>query len=285
MDTDFYNFDKTGFIMGIIRPGIVVTRSDQVGKLKAIQPSNREQATMIYSIVSDGFIIPPFLVVKGRFYLVSWYSKYQIPNDQAIKIIPNGWTDNTTSLDQLQYFDKYTKGRQIGSYQILVLNSYKSYVNAEFEKYYKENNIITIYLPPYSSYLTQPLNVGYFNVLKKMYGAKIKYFIKARITYIIKSKFFLTFRAAFYRTFSKENVLRGFRGSGLIPYDLQAILSKLDIKLRTLIPSKTYNKPLIPQVSKTPITTNEALSQLTLIKGRIVRYQGSSLILILAVID
>ena len=41
-DTDFYNFDETGFIMGMIRPGMVVTRSDRVGKLKAIQPSNRE---------------------------------------------------------------------------------------------------------------------------------------------------------------------------------------------------------------------------------------------------
>jgi len=102
---------------------------------------------------------------------------------------------------------------------MLVLNGYKSYVNAEFEEYYKENNIITIYLPPYSLHLTQLLDVGCFNVLKKMYGAKIEYFIKARITYITKPEFFFTFRAAFYRTFSKENVLGGFRGSGLIPYD------------------------------------------------------------------
>ena len=101
----------------------------------------------------------------------------------------------------------------------MVLNGYKSYVSAEFKEYYKENNIITIYLPPYSSHLTQPLNIGYFSVFKKIYSAKIKYFIKARITYIIKPKFFLTFKAAFYRTFFKENVLKGFRGSGLIPYN------------------------------------------------------------------
>ena len=36
LDSNFYNFDKTSFIMGIIRPGIVVTRSDRVGKPKAI---------------------------------------------------------------------------------------------------------------------------------------------------------------------------------------------------------------------------------------------------------
>lgn len=31
-DCDFYNFDETGFMMGIIRPGMVVTRSDRVSK-------------------------------------------------------------------------------------------------------------------------------------------------------------------------------------------------------------------------------------------------------------
>ncbi|KAK1837451.1 fot5 transposase [Colletotrichum chrysophilum] len=35
-DCDFYNFDETGFIIGIIRPGMVVTRSHYVSKPKNI---------------------------------------------------------------------------------------------------------------------------------------------------------------------------------------------------------------------------------------------------------
>jgi hypothetical protein len=42
VDTDIYNFDETGFMTGVICPGIVVTRADQRGRSKAIQPSNRE---------------------------------------------------------------------------------------------------------------------------------------------------------------------------------------------------------------------------------------------------
>jgi hypothetical protein len=63
LNYDFYNFDETGFMMGMIRPGMVVTCSDQVGKPKAIQPGNREWATAICSIASDGYVVPPFLVV------------------------------------------------------------------------------------------------------------------------------------------------------------------------------------------------------------------------------
>jgi hypothetical protein len=42
LDCDFYNFDETGFMMGVITPSIVVTRADRRGRGKAVQPGNRE---------------------------------------------------------------------------------------------------------------------------------------------------------------------------------------------------------------------------------------------------
>ncbi|KFY28671.1 hypothetical protein V491_00352 [Pseudogymnoascus sp. VKM F-3775] len=46
-DCNFYNFDKTGFMMGIICPAMIVTRADRRGRGKAVQPGNREWATAI----------------------------------------------------------------------------------------------------------------------------------------------------------------------------------------------------------------------------------------------
>jgi len=42
INDDIYNFDKTGFIMGIIIATIVVTTSDGCSRAKQAQPSNRE---------------------------------------------------------------------------------------------------------------------------------------------------------------------------------------------------------------------------------------------------
>ncbi len=42
LDYDFYNFDETGFIIGIISLVIVVTRVDRRGRGKAVQLGNRE---------------------------------------------------------------------------------------------------------------------------------------------------------------------------------------------------------------------------------------------------
>ena len=35
-DSDFYNFDETGFMIRMIMPRIVVTRADRRGRVKAV---------------------------------------------------------------------------------------------------------------------------------------------------------------------------------------------------------------------------------------------------------
>ena len=41
-DSDFYNFDETGFIIGMICPTMVIIRIDRRSKGKTVQPGNRE---------------------------------------------------------------------------------------------------------------------------------------------------------------------------------------------------------------------------------------------------
>jgi len=36
LDSDFYNFDETGFMMGMITPRMVVTRADRRGRAKGV---------------------------------------------------------------------------------------------------------------------------------------------------------------------------------------------------------------------------------------------------------
>ena len=69
-----------------------------------------------------------------------------------------------------------------------------------------------------------------------MYGREIEVFIKASITYIIKLEFFIVFKAVYNRTMTSENVQAGFKGIGLVFFDPEVVISKLDIKLRTPTP-------------------------------------------------
>jgi len=68
---DIYNFDETGFLMGILGTTTVVTSSDRTTKPKLIQPGNREWVTVIQAINSQNWTVPPFLVFKGKWHLAS----------------------------------------------------------------------------------------------------------------------------------------------------------------------------------------------------------------------
>jgi len=66
------------------------------------------------------------------------------------------------------------------------------------------------------------------------------------INYISKLKFLYAFRKAFFASITERNIQGGFAGAGLIPFDLERVLSKLDIKLRTLIPPTSRPRTLQP---------------------------------------
>ena len=89
LDCDFFNFDETGFMMGMICICMVVTRADRRGRSKAIQPGNREWVTVIEYINCEGWCLPPFIMVQGAYHLANWYTDGDLPLDWAIKPTSN----------------------------------------------------------------------------------------------------------------------------------------------------------------------------------------------------
>ncbi|KAF6525425.1 hypothetical protein HZS61_011220 [Fusarium oxysporum f. sp. conglutinans] len=57
---DIWNFDETGFMMGMISSGVVVTVAERRGKPKSVQPGNREWVTVIQTINAKGRAIELF---------------------------------------------------------------------------------------------------------------------------------------------------------------------------------------------------------------------------------
>jgi hypothetical protein len=63
---DIWNVDETGFMMGIIMAGMVVTGSERQGRPKSVQPGNRECITVIQAISTEGQSIAPFNIGAGQ---------------------------------------------------------------------------------------------------------------------------------------------------------------------------------------------------------------------------
>ncbi|KAG2001207.1 hypothetical protein GB937_010394 [Aspergillus fischeri] len=88
---DIYNFDETGFAMGLVATARVVTRADYYRKASLIQPGNREWVTSIKCINST-----------GKVHIEGWYQDFKLPRDSRIEVSPNGWTTNEIGLRWLK---------------------------------------------------------------------------------------------------------------------------------------------------------------------------------------
>jgi hypothetical protein len=70
---DIFNFNETGFQMGVISTSKVITTSDRKGRLRTKQPGNRTWVTAIEAVNARGWVIPPFVIFDGKLHQTTWY--------------------------------------------------------------------------------------------------------------------------------------------------------------------------------------------------------------------
>ena len=160
-----------------------------------------------------------------------------------IEVSPNSWTSNELGLAWLKHFNTYTKARCVGVHWLLIVDGHESYNNYEFHKYCEEQKIIALCMPLHLSHLLQPLNVGCFAPLKRAYSDEISGLARYGTKQIKKEAFLPAFKAAFEKAITKENICASFRGAGLVPHDSEAVVSKLNVVLRTPTPPKPEGTP------------------------------------------
>ena len=162
---DIYNFDETGFAMGLTATARVITRSEYYGRRSLLQPGNREWATAIETISASGWALPPCIILKGKVFIESWFDN--LPDDWRIEVSPNGWTSDEIGIRWLEkLFIPSTIARTKGKYRLLILDGHGSHLTPKFNEICSQNDIIPICMPAHSSHLLQPLDIGCFAVLK-----------------------------------------------------------------------------------------------------------------------
>jgi hypothetical protein len=153
-------------------------------------------------------------------------------------------------------FKKHTAHRTKGVYRLLIVNGHGSHLTPEFDLFYKDYLIITLCMPPHSSHLLQPCDVGCFAVLKRLYRRQIKGYMRNGVNHIDKQDFLTAYYAAHTETMSLANIQSSFAATGLVLYNPERVLSKLYTQLKTLTPpSSSYATEQGPWGLETPRNT------------------------------
>ena len=272
LDTDTYNFDETGFMMGVAATSKVVTSSDTVGRAATVQPGNRDWVTTIECINASGWCLPPFVILSGKQHQASWY--HHIPIDWVLAVSDNGWTTDELGVEWVKHFNRYTAPRTHGVYRLLILDGHSSHATPEFDQYCTENKIITLCMPAHTSHLLQPLDVGCFSPLKRAYGHEIQELARQGVYHIDKIDFLTAYTRIRPAVLTQQNIQAGFQATGLIPPCLERVLSSLTV-VRTPSPPGTTADNNVAWTAETPRTIAQLKKQAQHVKDLLYRQSQS----------
>ena len=233
---DIYNFDETGFAMGVISSTRVVTRAEYYGRAKLLSSGNREWVTTIECIRACGEALPPCIIFKAKGYTEGWLDS-SLPIGSRIEVSQNGWTTDEIGLRWLQnLFIPATNQRSQGVWRLLILDGHGSHLTPQFDQICEQNKIIPLCMPAHSSHLLQPLDIGCFSVLKRAYSKEIESDIRAGVNSISKLDFLEAYPIARAQSYKSETIKNSFIAAGLVPFNAETVLQNLNIQLKTPTP-------------------------------------------------
>ena len=189
-------------------------------------PENHELITSIKCFSVSSYYLPPIITFKGSYYLRKYF-KNQTDDNIFWTRSDTGFVNDKLTFKWLQHFNLYTEKRTKGRYRMLIFDGYGSHVTQDFLEYCWEHNIRLFQLPPYSTHLTQPADVGAFQKFKYEFKECLQEEVFFGATEITKADFFALFPKFSTKTFTPKLCISAFRKTGLIPYNPSVVLDKM----------------------------------------------------------
>jgi hypothetical protein len=241
--SNIWNFDESGFGVGEEQVMKVLTFLDTKQQERVIA-GKQEWVTDIECINAVGEALPPLLIFKGAYMNTRWLNE-RSPEGWFFATSKNGWTSNTLGLAWLQtVFEPLTREKAAGRRRLLIADGHGSHIQADFIAYCMQNDIDLLIMPAHCSHVLQPLDVGVFSAFKRYHSVETHAITRLSFQRIPRSEWVELLSKARVRAMTTENILSGWRATGLWPATPMRVLSSL-----------SKNSPPPAYIAPIPITT------------------------------
>jgi hypothetical protein len=167
-----FNVDETGFALGTTLPSKVLIKRGDTTAFKKIS-GRQEWITAIECIGASGVALPPLLIFKAKYTNTVWIPP-STPKKWRFSTSNSGWTSDNHAYEWLTTLFEPETRRIDDKRRLLLLDGHGSHLTARFIAFCLDKNIDLVCLPPHTSHLLQPLDVGLFSPLKRALSTEIK---------------------------------------------------------------------------------------------------------------
>ena len=246
-----WNCDECGLSTGVASNTVLAKRGSKWVH-ETGGGSGRETITILGCGSAAGQRLPPFVVHKGK----NLYSTWTIngPEGACYSVSDSGWMEPANFES---WFKKSLLPHVAGILEegpiLLFLDGHHSHLSISFIELAKSKNVHPFCLPSHTSHFLQPLDVGVYGPLKKIWKSILKeYKISSRATNITKQDFPSLLKSLWDRGFQECHLKAGFRECGLYPVNPHAVPG---YKTAPSLPFITSMSPQQPPSNETPLRT------------------------------
>ena len=213
-----YNMDETGVPLKPRPPKIVAQKGKK--KIRYQTSGQKQQITVIGCGSATGQCLPPFVIFAAKQLNHLWTANEG--NGSRFAVSDNSWVDHELFYSFLQkhFLTNAVSHRPL----MLLLDDHSTHCDLTSFKFARDKGIIIFCLPPHTTHECQPLDCSLFKPLKQHWKLEChKFYSKNPGKVISKLNFNGIFRNAWLKAITPENVVAGFRKTGVYPFNRDAV--------------------------------------------------------------
>ncbi|XP_063227417.1 uncharacterized protein LOC134533739 [Bacillus rossius redtenbacheri] len=205
-----FNCDETGFGHDPSKTKVVGGKG--VKCTRTISSAGRENTTVFACCSAAGDKLPLLCVLKGKNVMESWIDT----NSDArtgYAASKSGWMDGEIFLNWFKkvFLPNIPEERPV----LLILDGHKSHVSLPMILKAVEHQVVLVKLPPHTTHVTQPMDVGVFKGLKSNWDKKLTKWQRQNPRKKIPKQEFVNILISTFYDVNKQNITNAFKASGI----------------------------------------------------------------------
>ncbi|CAL4148936.1 unnamed protein product [Meganyctiphanes norvegica] len=222
-----FNTDESGFNTDTKKRNIIVPKGRPA---QVIAPNEgKTQYSVLMCGNAAGEYLPPYVIYKGSEESIPCAWAINGPAETGYCTTDTGWMNRECFRAWITWFNRHLQMKQIEKPVVLLLDGCTSHISVEIVEA-KYNQIILVKLPPNSTHILQALDVSVFGPAKKDWARIIGNWFRQTNYEPVTKKVFPALLNKLYSGMVKkpENLIKGFRATGVWPFNKQVIIDKVE---------------------------------------------------------
>lgn len=228
-----WNCDETAFNSDPGSTKIVCKKGEPAKRLTG--GSGRETTTVLACGNAKGEMLPPTIIHKGKRIWSSMFGGEDSFPGTLYYTTEKGWM---TEVVFLMWFKKCFLVHVIHRPIILIYDGHLSHINIELLETALENNVSILKLPPHTSHILQPLDVGVFRGLKIKWDQLLTNWARHHIGQKLSKSEFSDVLGLAWKAIESSWLVSGFKKTGIYDPDVLTRVNRLAIKEENYHPDK-----------------------------------------------